>query len=229
MDHEGGHWNLLPNRRGNEWATNALACVWFAVTAAGYRRTHFPHHAKPAFFVDGDPDTDFLDVSSRRDLWHAVLRDLLGITVIRQFLRFERQPEAAGASRWPFVAAAGVQLVLIAALFRAGRLDAWLLYYGTLATFYPLLNRLRVYGQHVEIGVDGTSRFSGSPTSRTIDGGPLDRILHTSPRLLYHHEHHRYPQLPYRALAARCERGDDVNRYAESRWDVLRRIYRGLP
>ncbi|HUF83191.1 MAG TPA: fatty acid desaturase, partial [Acidimicrobiia bacterium] len=111
-----------------------------------------------------------------------------------------------------------------------GRVDAVVLYYGTLATLYPLLNRLRTYGQHVALDESGTSRFDGSGVSRTIDAGVLDHIVHTSPRLMYHHEHHQYPHLPYRALRRVVEpNGDDVNRYARSRWRVLRAVYAGLP
>jgi fatty acid desaturase len=85
------------------------------------------------------------------------------------------------------------------------------------------------YGQHVTLEASGASRFRDSATSRTIDGGRLDRIVHTSPRLMYHHEHHAYPHLPYRALRALVDPGADVNRYARKRWAVLRAAYKGLP
>jgi fatty acid desaturase len=47
---------------------------------------------------------------------------------------------------------------------------------------------------------------------------------------MYHHEHHQYPHLPYRALRQVSEPSDDdVNRYTRSRWHVLRAVYTGLP
>ncbi len=124
-----------------------------------------------------------------------------------------------------------LQLALLGMLFRLGRLDAYVIYYGTLCTMYPCLNRLRVYGQHATLG-DGRpgEGFAGSATSRTIDAGRrLDRVLWTSPRLLYHNEHHRYPGLRYRALAMLCERSADRNVYSRSRWKVLRDLYLSLP
>jgi fatty acid desaturase len=89
--------------------------------------------------------------------------------------------------------------------------------------------RLRTYGQHVTIDEDGRSHFDGSRTSRTIDAGLIDRTLYTSPRLMWHHEHHEYPHLPYRALKGLVVGEVDFNRYTRSRWQVMRAIYRGLP
>jgi hypothetical protein len=125
-------------------------------------------------------------------------------------------------------AVAAVQVALVAVLWRIGRLDAWVLYYGTLATAYPLLNRLRTYGQHLTIDASGRGRLVPSGASRTIDAGLLDRIVFTSPRLMYHDEHHREPHLPWRALRAIARPCDDPNRYARSRWAVMRALWRGL-
>lgn len=225
--HEGAHHNLLPHRRWNDRLTNVLAGVWFLMPVARYRATHFAHHAKAAFFVADDPDTEFLDVDSKRDFRRAVWRDLCGLTILGQFRRFgAKAPVETPGWR---VTAAAVHGGVLAAALALGRLDVPILYYGTLGTLYPLLNRLRVYAQHVTLEPGGASRFRGSPTSRTIDGGWWDRILHTSPRLLYHHEHHAYPHLPYRALPGLVEPTSDVNRFAAKRWPVLRAIYRGLP
>jgi hypothetical protein len=164
-------------------------------------------------------------VGSRRELVGKVLADLSGLTVLRQYRRFERTAEA-GAGYLAVVAA--VQAALVAVLWWIGRLDAWLLYYGTLATAYPLLNRLRTYGQHAMVDASGRGRLVPSGASRTIDAGLLDRIVFTSPRLMYHDEHHREPHLPWRALRAIARPCDDPNRYARSRWAVMRALWRGL-
>jgi fatty acid desaturase len=225
--HEGAHFNLLRGRRWNDALTNVLACAWFGIGVDDYRATHFPHHAKDRFFVPEDGDTAFLDVGSRHELRRAVLQDLLGRTVLDQYHRF-RADGLRRRGAW-FVVTMMLQLGTLALLFRLGRLDAWVLYYGTLACLYPLLNRLRVYGQHVTIDADGRSRFPESAASRTIDAGFVDRVLFTSPLLLYHHEHHRWPHLPHRALAGLCVPSADVNVFSSSRWRVLRMVYRGLP
>lgn len=226
--HEGAHHNLVPSRRWNDLLTDLLAGVWFLMPVKVYRATHFAHHAKPAFFVNDDPDTEFLEVETRRDYRRGVWHDVTGLTILGQFRRFGRM---APAGTWGW-RAAGVLLhasVVVIALI-VGRLDIPILYDLTLVTLYPLLNRLRVYGQHVTIGPDGTSLFRQSETSRTIDAGWSDRILHTSPRLMYHHEHHAYPHLPYRALRGLVDRAsEDRNRYARSMWAVLAAVYKGLP
>jgi fatty acid desaturase len=226
--HEAGHFNLVPNRRWNDLLAAALAGPWVGVSADAYRRTHFPHHSRRTFFVDGDPDTNFLEVGSQRGFRRAVLRDFVGATAVRGFLRFSGAEEASRFRAAFFAATAAVHVAVLAFLFWAERLDAYAIYYVSLAVFYPLHNRLRVYGQHVTLEADGRSTVASSATSRTIDAGWLDRIFWTSPRLLYHWEHHRHPQLPYRALAGLCTRSDDPNRYSRKRWAVLRAAYRGL-
>ncbi len=226
--HEGSHFNLIPNRPRNDAVTNALTGCWFGISVATYRRAHFPHHARREFFVTGDPDTNFLAVTSRRQLWSAVIRDLVGWTALQGFLRFDSNA-VSGASRLPFlVLTAILHVALLIWLYSVGGLLAYAVYYGTLLTLYPLHNRLRVYGQHVTLVKDGASIFAHSETSRTIDAGRFDRLFWTSPRLLYHWEHHSHPHIPYRALAERCNRADDENRYSQRRWSLLRDLYRGI-
>ncbi len=225
--HEGAHLNLVPNRRWNDRLTDAMCGFWFVLPVRVYREIHFQHHRKPDFFVADDPDTVFLRIDSRRAFWLGVLRDLSGLTVLRQLGRFNELAPTGERRRRALTVLGPVLVVGIA--FALGRLDAALLYYFTLATLYPLLNRLRTYAQHATIDERTASRFEGSVASRTVDAGLMDRIVHTSPRLLYHHEHHLYPHLPYRALRHVLEPSDDPNRYSRSRWRTLRAIYRGLP
>jgi fatty acid desaturase len=225
--HEGAHFNLVRNRRWNDALTNVLACVWFGITVDDYRSTHFPHHANDAFFIDDDGDTAFLDIGSRREFRLAMMRDITGFTFLEQYRRFKAGSRGRGARSLALTL--GVQGTLVLSLLWLGRIDGYVLYYATLALFYPLLNRLRVYGQHVAVDASGRSYFPGSAASRTIEAGFIDRVLVTSPRLLYHNEHHRWPHLPYRALRGLCVPSGDVNKYARSRWVVLRTIYRGLP
>jgi fatty acid desaturase len=226
--HEGAHFNLVPNRKWNDRLTNALAGIWFALPVRVYRETHFAHHRKDAFFVPDDPDTAFLELHSRAAFWRAVLSDVTGLTILRQFRRFEAN-ESKASERKVLAVAAVANLALVVVAYLVGRLEAPLLYYFSLVTLYPLLNRLRTYGQHVTIEESGSVVFAGSSASRTINAGILDRILHTSPLLMNHHEHHLNPHLPYRALRDLVVPTDDPNRYAKSRWRILRSIYAGLP
>jgi fatty acid desaturase len=226
--HEGAHFNFVPNRKWNDRLTNALAGIWFALPVRVYRETHFAHHRKDAFFVADDPDTAFLELHSRGAFWRAVLSDITGLTILRQFRRFEAN-ETKASERRVLAVAAVANLALVALAYVVGRLEAPLLYYFSLVTLYPLLNRLRTYAQHVTIEASGSVVFAGSKASRTIDAGLFDRIVHTSPLLMNHHEHHLNPHLPYRALRHLVEPTEDRNRYAKSRWSVLQSIYVGLP
>ena len=167
--HEGAHFNLTPHRRWNDRLTNLLAGVWFLMPVTRFRATHFAHHAKAAFFVADDPDTEFLELDTKRAFPRAVWRDLCGITILGQFRRFGAKA-SADAPGWRGTAPAE-QGSLLGTALALGRLDVPLLYYGTLGTLYPLLNRLRVYAQHVTLEPWGRSPSRGSPTSRTIHAG----------------------------------------------------------
>lgn len=163
--HEAAHFNLLRTKRWNDLLGDLLAGIWFALPTASYRATHFQHHARDAFFLPGDRDTVFLLVGSRRELRRAMLRDVLGLTVAAQYLRF-RDPSGQPPASAGFLALTALaQVALLATLWWLGRLDAWLLYYLSLVTLYPLMNRVRTYDQHVELDGD-TCRMRGSTTAR---------------------------------------------------------------
>jgi len=227
--HEAAHFCLTRSRRWNDVLGNLFAGIWFALPVGVYRASHTAHHRADGFFADDDPETVFLDVESRRAFRHAVARDLVGGTVVVQYRRFRAEQSREGGGLGLRLVFAACLLALVVAMVLIGRVDVILLYYGSLVTLYPLLNRLRTYVQHARLDPSGSVLVAGSEVSRTTDCGLVDRVLWTSPRLLYHEDHHRYPYLPWRALAAIHEPSDDVNRCVRRRWPVLRAIYRGLP
>jgi fatty acid desaturase len=229
--HEAAHYSLTRSRRWNDVLGNLLAGIWFALPVDVYRASHTAHHRAAEYFTDADPESVFLAVDSRRGFRRAILVDLVGGTMVVQYRRFQAERAQGGgagglAQRLLF----GLCLVaLVVAMALIGRIDVILLYYGSLVTLYPLLNRLRTYGQHARFEPDGTATLAGSHVSRTTDCGLIDRIVFTSPRLLYHDDHHRYPYLPWRALVAMDEHAGDVNHRTTHRWSMLRAVYRGLP
>ena len=226
--HEGAHRNFVINGWWNDRLTDALVGIVMVVSTVTYRRTHYLHHDMPEFFVSPDPDTNFLTVDSKRAFWGAILRDVTGVTVLQRQLQFWNTAGGAMGSPRFMAAAVVVHSIGFAVVCMLGRFDAYLLYYASLATGYPLLNRIRTIGQHATIAPDGRAALRGSRASRTVDAGLLDRIFVTSPRLMYHYDHHRYPHLPYRALRHMCTPRDDINEYATSRWAVLRAAYASL-
>ena len=227
--HEAAHYSLTGSRRGNDIVGNLLSGIWFALPVGVYRASHTAHHRADGFFTDDDPETVFLDVESRRAFRRAIIRDLVGGTMVIQYKRFRAEQSEGGGGLGLRLVFAACLVGLLAGMWWLGRLDVIVLYYGSLITLYPLLNRLRTYVQHARLDPDGTVIVAGSEVSRTTNCGLMDRILWTSPRLLFHDEHHQYPYLPWRALDALCEPSTDVNRYTTRRWVVLRAIYRGLP
>ncbi len=227
--HEAAHYSLMRSRRWNDVMGNLLSGIWFALPVGVYRASHSAHHRADGFFGPDDPETVFLDVPTRREFRRAIARDLVGGTMVVQYRRFRAEQTEGGGGLGLRLAFAGCLLALLATMAFLGRLDVIVLYYGSLVTLYPLLNRLRTLVQHARLDPDGRTVVEGSHVSRTTDCGVLDRILWTSPRLLYHDEHHRYPYLPWRALAQLCEPSDDRNRYVTRRTPILRAIYSGLP
>lgn len=227
--HEASHYSLTRSRRWNDLLGNLFSGIWFALPVGVYRASHTAHHRADGFFTESDPETVFLAVASRREFRRAIGRDLVGGTMIVQYRRFRAEQSQGGGGLGMRLAFALCLLGLLAAMWAIGRLDVIVLYYGSLVTLYPLLNRLRTYVQHGRIEPDGRAQLAGSHVSRTTDCGLLDRIVWTSPRLLYHDDHHRYPYLPWRALVAMYEPSDDVNVSIRRRWPVLRAVYRGLP
>jgi len=227
--HEAAHFNLVPDRRWNDSLGNALAAFAFVTTTRRYRESHFRHHAREDFFVPEDDDTGMHTIASRREFRRELRRDAVGLSALTTYRRIGQRTAGVPRSARELAETAVPHLVLLGWLLLVGRPEVYLLYYGTLATAYPVVNRLRFYGQHVKLGDGGTVRVAGSDVSRTIEASVLDRLFLTSTLLLYHHEHHRHPHLPYRALPLLCERAADPNRYLASRWVLLRRLYAGLP
>ena len=230
--HEATHWNLLPSRRANDWAANVLLGLLNGVTVAANRPGHFRHHAVTAYFTDDDPDTRSAAAGTRGELWRGLLLDVCGITAWRAFRHASRDEAATGMTRasraaW-FATLTLVHGAGFAATLAAGRPEIYPVWFGTLVTLYPVANRLRLYAQHAEISADGSPRLAGSRASRSFHAGLLERLLLHSAVIMYHHEHHRAPALPFRALRAIARPSADRNAYATGGLrfviDVARRL-----
>ena len=66
-------------------------------------------------------------------------------------------------------------------------------------------------------------------TSRTFFASLPEQIFINSPMIMYHHEHHARPSLPYRALRAIAERSADPNVSGASALPVIGLTLRTLP
>jgi fatty acid desaturase len=231
--HEGSHFNVVRNRKWNDRVISLLVAPLFGLSLLLYRTNHWRHHAMEEFFVESDLDTAEFRVGTRRQLAKELLFDICGINPVRTYLRvmFRRQDSAASApppDRAYLAITVLAQGAVLAVCVALRRLDAYVLYYVTFFVLYTMMSRLRVLGQHLWIDDDGVGRQERSPASRTIAGGFFDRTFVTSRKMMYHHQHHERPGLPWRALDATCEPCDDVNAYCASRWQVIKAFYKGL-
>lgn len=221
--HEGAHFNFMRGRRRNDLALNLLAGPLFGYNLDQYRKLHFGHHAMLRFFVSEDPDTGYMIAASTRMVLWECIKDLTGVRAVKGYLFVV----FAGAGRKRSVRQGAPQTswygfllcfhaTLVGLLYLVSRLDSYIVYYVTLLTIYQAFSRLRSYGQHAWLD-DGKISYSDSAASRTVDAGWLDRLFFTSRVMMYHHEHHRYPHLPYRALRAISKPSRNENVYTTSR------------
>ncbi len=232
--HEAIHWNLHPDRRLNEIFGNIFASFWFAMPLATIRRAHLIHHKTETFFGSDDPDTGSLRIESRSDLIKGILADLSGIGALYHYAGYllgrntnsGRNTKQAAGSRWAMPAVIASHLTLFVFLVWIGRWQIYVLYYATLITLYRFSHRIRIYGQHLAIAEDDTGSCRNSTVSRTVVGNLIDKLIFATDVMLYHHEHHNRPDLPYRALRAVCAREFDRNRYMETRRPTLRALWR---
>ncbi len=230
--HEATHWNLLPSRRWNDWSANLLIGSFNGTRVSSNRPGHFRHHAVPEFFTPDDPDTRSAAAGSRTDLARGLFLDLCGWHALQAFARAatSRHDSPAGSSAMTWL----VSLALLhgagfAATVAAGRTDIYPLYFLTLLSLYPVANRFRLYAQHARLEANGGVRLAGSDASRTFHAGPLEQILLHSPMIMYHHEHHAWPSLPYRALRAISRPTMDPNVFGRTGFSVAGAVLGGLP
>ena len=234
--HEATHWNLLPDRRWNDRVADLLIGPFNGTRVQSNRPGHFQHHAAREYFVPEDPDTDKAAATTRRELRQGLLRDLTGQTALSAFFRAAGTPttgKTRGNSEWLWLGAlALLHGAGFAATVAAGRWELYPLYFGSLLTLYPVANRVRLYAQHAEIARDGTVRLNGSTASRTCHAGLLEQVLLHGPMIMYHHEHHARPVLPYRALRGLAlqstARAPDPNVTVRSGWQLTAGLLRSL-
>ena len=221
--HESSHFNLIPSKKWNDLIIQWFAGYLFANDIRAHRFGHNDHHRQAEFFIDKDPDTRLFGIKNRQQFWREIAKDLTGITALSMF--FSRSAiRCPSPTSFFMIKLAVYQSVLLAICWWLGYLPAYFIYYATLVTLYPLLNRMRLYGQHMELG-----RGTGGGSSRTIDAGVVDRVLITSKLMLYHYEHHAFPDLPYRALIAMPRISMTPNTFSENRWKLMLQLYRELP
>jgi fatty acid desaturase len=199
--HDAAHGLLHPNRAINDWVAR-----WFCGSELdAYRPYHLQHHR----YVQQSEDPDLVLSApfpvTASSLRRKIIRDLTGQTFFKQ--RFGpvigrirvRKP---GEAVWPLVAdevkRQRVFLSLNAggfALFAAAGLGwAWLLMWLLpMATWLPLVTRLRNIAEHALIAQNGTDPLRHARTTRA---NLLERFCIAPYWVNYHCEHHMFTQIP---------------------------------
>ncbi|MGL6110932.1 MAG: fatty acid desaturase family protein, partial [Rubrivivax sp.] len=202
--HDGAHGLLHPNRRINDWVAH-----WLCSSSLGeYRPYHLQHHR----YVQQAEDPDLVLSApfpiSPASLKRKMLRDLSGQTFYKQRVtplldEFKgRKAVDAGASplarqsqelvrgrRFLIGNALGFALFAI-----VGYGWVWLLMWLLpMATWLPLVTRIRNIAEHALVGRDQTDPLR---QARTTHASFIERALLAPYWVNYHLEHHLFTQVP---------------------------------
>ncbi len=199
--HDAAHGLLHPNR----WLNDKLGFWLCSSTLHEYRPYHLQHHR----YVQQAEDPDLVLSApfpiSRASLWRKVWRDLSGQTFYKQRVAPLLQglkTGSAGAAPAPqqqALAAVGRRFVVgnvlgFAAFAAAGQPLTWLLLWLLpMATWLPLVTRIRNIAEHALVPVDQPDPLRQARTTRA---GWLERALIAPYWVNYHAEHHLFTQLP---------------------------------
>lgn len=201
LQHDAAHGALHPNARLNDWMAEWLCDAPIGGSLKRYRPYHLTHHK----FTEQDEDPDLVLSRpfpvTRASLWRKFARDLTGRTFFKQRIqpalaRFsgERQRPARvedhpGRRFWI------VNLSAFAALTWFGYWWVWpALWIVPMATWLPLVTRIRAMGEHAMVGV--TRADDPFSHARTTLANPLERLLIAPFWVHYHCEHHMFMYVP---------------------------------
>lgn len=199
--HDAAHGLLHAHR-----PTNDRLARWFCGAELDlYRPYHLQHHR----FVQQTEDPDLVLSApfpvTPDSLRRKIFRDLTGQTFFKQRfgpLADKFKARQRGEAAWPLIAAeAKAQRVFLVtnglgfALFAAAGLGwAWLLMWLLpMATWLPLVSRLRNISEHALLAQNGTDPLRHARTTRA---NLLERLFIAPYWVNYHGEHHMFTQVP---------------------------------
>lgn len=208
--HDAAHGLIHPDRGVNNWVGQWLAGVPVGTDLHAYRTYHLTHHRYTQQAEDPDLPLSAPFPTSRASLARKVLRDLAGLTFLKQrggqlmmALRgigpaARQQNVFIGKVFVRFVAANAVLLALsLASGLGIAPYAIWLI---ALATVFQLVLRIRNIAEHACTLTGGDDPFSHA---RTTHAGWIARATVAPYWVNYHAEHHLFMGVPcYRLPAA---------------------------
>lgn len=199
--HDAAHGLLHPERRVND-----LVARWFCSSSLDeYRPYHLQHHRYVQQAEDPDLPLSAPFPISRASLWRKLGRDLSGQTFFKQRLgplldeararRAPRDPSKPQSQELVrgrrFLVGNAIGFTVFAA---AGFWWVWLLLWLLpMATWLPLISRVRNIAEHALVGQDQPDPLRQARTTRA---GWLERALLAPYWVNFHSEHHLFTQLP---------------------------------
>jgi fatty acid desaturase len=200
--HEAAHGALHPSQTINDFMGDWLCAAPVGASLKPYRAYHLKHHK----FTEQPEDPD-LALSApfpitRKSLMRKFVRDLTGQTFLKQrfgpfYLRLigkaDRLPPGAAVvdrASVRFWIANGALFALCTALgFWWAYFALWLL---PMATWFPLVTRLRNIGEHACVG----KHEDPFRHARTTYANALERLFIAPYWVHFHAEHHLFMHLP---------------------------------
>ena len=208
--HEAAHGGLSPNGRLNDVLGHWLCAVPVGASLAAYRPYHLAHHKYAQQAEDPDLVLSAPFPVTRASMRRKTIRDLTGQTFFKQRVlyafqafrtrRDEDMAEGAvvtGRSVAPFLL---VNAALFAGLTLVG---VWWAYFALwllpLATWFPMVTRLRNIAEHACVEGSSTDPFRAA---RTTHAAWWERALIAPYWVNFHAEHHLFMHVPCWKLPA---------------------------
>lgn len=203
--HEAAHGGLHPNLKVNDGVGQWLCAVPVGANLHGYRPYHLTHHKYAQQAEDPDLVLSAPFPTTRASLRRKIVRDLTGQTFFKQRLApflTKAGKHGAGQPRGaifngevsrqaPFLL---WNLGLLLALGAVGLWWAWLaLWIVPMATWFPLVTRLRNIAEHALVAKDEPDPFRHA---RTTKANWIERALVAPYHVNFHAEHHLFMHMP---------------------------------
>jgi fatty acid desaturase len=204
--HEAAHGGLHPNLKVNDWLGEWLCAAPTGASLTSYRPYHLTHHKYAQQAEDPDLILSAPFPTTRASLRRKIIRDLTGQTFFKQ--RFGPllgkmkgsasmgQPKGAifageVARQKPFLLWNLGILIVLSAL---GLWWAWFaLWIVPMATWFPLVTRLRNIAEHALVAKDEPDPFRHA---RTTQANWIERALIAPYYVNFHSEHHMFMHTP---------------------------------
>lgn len=204
--HDGAHGCLHPNQKINDWVGHWLAGAPTNGDLRRYRDYHLKHHKFAQQKEDPDLGLSAPFPITRQSLWRKAVRDLTGQTFYKQRIQPSLDAFKTGKAKgvpfgktfkgvlafWSPFLIFHVPVIVVLSAF--GLWWAWpVLWLLPMATWYPLITRLRNIAEHALVGVDQPDPLRHA---RTTLAGPFERLVLAPYYVNYHCEHHMFMHVP---------------------------------